>query len=95
MRSAKAVLREVYGFPGFRAGQEEAVEAAVAGRDTVVLLPTGRGKSLCYQVPALTHRRAGRGPTLVVSPLIALIDDQVNAGARGRGGCPAQQPRRG
>jgi len=84
MRSAKAVLREVYGFPGFRPGQEEAVKAAVAGRDTVVLLPTGRGKSLCYQVPALTYRRAGRGPALVVSPLIALIDDQV-AALRGRG----------
>lgn len=84
MRSAKAVLEEVYGFPGFRAGQEEAVKAAVAGRDTVVLLPTGRGKSLCYQVPALTYRRAGRGPALVVSPLIALIDDQVDA-LRGHG----------
>lgn len=84
MRSARDVLREVFGFPAFREGQEEGVKAAVAGRDTVVLLPTGRGKSLCYQVPALTYRRAGRGPTLVISPLIALIDDQV-AALRGRG----------
>ncbi len=84
MRSAKTVLREVFGFSSFRAGQEEAVKAVVAGRDAVVLLPTGRGKSLCYQIPALAYRRAGRGPALVVSPLIALIDDQVNA-LRGRG----------
>jgi ATP-dependent DNA helicase RecQ len=56
----------------FRPGQREAVEAALAGRDVVVLLPTGTGKSVCFQVPALLD-----GPTLVVSPLVALMDDQV------------------
>ncbi len=73
------VLEEVFGFPEFRAGQREAVDSAMAGRDTVVLLPTGAGKSLCYQVPALVASRAGLGTTVVVSPLIALMSDQVSA----------------
>jgi len=79
-----AVLREVFGHTTFRAGQAEAVEAVGAGRDAVVLLPTGAGKSLCYQVPALVASRRGRGTTVVVSPLIALMQDQVRA-LRGRG----------
>lgn len=81
------VLREVFGYPGFRPGQAEAVEAFAAGRDVVVVLPTGGGKSLCFQVPAIMRRRAGGGPTLVVSPLIALMDDQVQA--LERAGVPA------
>ena len=77
--AAAAVLREVFGHVAFRPGQAAAVEAFAAGRDAVVVLPTGAGKSVCYQVPAILRRRAGQGPTLVVSPLIALMDDQVQA----------------
>src|SRR5918993_44097 len=78
-----APLREHFGFPGFRPGQQEACEAAVAGRDVMVVMPTGSGKSLCYQLPALF-----RGDiTVVVSPLVALMQDQVEAlAARGLGG---------
>ena len=68
-------LREHFGFGDFRAGQREVVEAVMAGRDTVVLMPTGSGKSLCYQLPALMLE----GATVVVSPLIALMKDQVDA----------------
>ncbi len=78
------MLREVFGFAEFRAGQGEAVSALLGGRDAVVVLPTGAGKSLCYQVPAIAASREGRGTTVVVSPLIALMDDQVGA-LRGRG----------
>ncbi|MGH0036627.1 MAG: RecQ family ATP-dependent DNA helicase [Myxococcota bacterium] len=77
--AARAILGETFGYEDFRPGQAEAVEAAIAGRDAVVLLPTGSGKSLCYQVPALANRRCGRGTTLVLSPLIALMQDQVGA----------------
>jgi len=73
------VLREVFGHAEFRAGQRDAVDALLDGRDAVVLLPTGAGKSLCYQVPAVVAARAGRGTTIVVSPLIALMNDQVSA----------------
>jgi ATP-dependent DNA helicase RecQ len=76
---ARTVLRDVFGYPAFRGGQDEAVDAVVAGKDAIVLLPTGAGKSLCYQVPAVVAARAGRGTTLVVSPLIALMTDQVAA----------------
>jgi RecQ family ATP-dependent DNA helicase len=67
-------LRRHFGFPGFRPGQREAVEAAFAGRDVLLVMPTGAGKSLCYQLPALedTDRL-----TLVVSPLVSLMQDQV------------------
>jgi ATP-dependent DNA helicase RecQ len=75
--TALQVLRDVFGHPGFRGGQAEAVEAMVAGRDALVLLPTGAGKSLCYQVPAIVRR--GEGTTIVISPLIALMNDQVSA----------------
>ena len=75
----QVVLAGVFGHRGFRAGQGEAVAAVVAGRDAAVLLPTGAGKSLCYQVPAVVGFRAGRGTTIVVSPLIALMNDQVAA----------------
>ena len=76
---AAEVLREVFGFADFRPGQAAAIDAFQAGRDALVVLPTGGGKSLCYQVPAILRHRAGQGPTLVVSPLIALMDDQVLA----------------
>lgn len=79
MRGAEAVLHEVFGYAAFRPGQAEAVAAVMAGRDSTVLLPTGGGKSLCYQVPAMALWAAGEGLTLVISPLIALMEDQVAA----------------
>jgi ATP-dependent DNA helicase RecQ len=69
------VLRRVFGFPGFRGQQEPAVHHVVAGGDALVLMPTGGGKSICYQVPALCRP----GTAVIVSPLIALMDDQVAA----------------
>ena len=72
-------LHEVFGYPAFRGGQREIVAHVAAGGDALVLMPTGGGKSLCYQVPAIVRQRAGRGVTLVVSPLIALMQDQVGA----------------
>ncbi|HEV7556101.1 MAG TPA: RecQ family ATP-dependent DNA helicase [Kofleriaceae bacterium] len=84
LSTAEAVLRDVFGHNAFRFGQQAAVEAVLAGRDVIVLLPTGAGKSSCYQVPAVTLARAGRGTTLVISPLIALMIDQVTA-LNGRG----------
>src|SRR3954452_18706026 len=68
-------LEERFGFPAFRPGQREAVEAARAGRDVLVVMPTGSGKSLCYQLPALMRTDL----TLVVSPLVSLMQDQVQA----------------
>ena len=79
MTEPTSILHEVFGHPAFRPGQAEAVEALRAGSDVQVVLPTGGGKSLCYQVPAILAAREGRGPTLVVSPLIALMDNQVRA----------------
>src|SRR5574337_815943 len=76
---ALAVLREVFGYPAFRGLQQPIVERVCAGGDALVLMPTGGGKSLCYQIPAIVRHRAGRGVTLVVSPLIALMHDQVGA----------------
>ena len=73
-------LRRLFGHPEFRPGQREAVEAFVAGRDVLAVMPTGSGKSLCYQLPALV----APGVTLVVSPLIALMQDQHGA-LRNRG----------
>ena len=70
-----AALRDRFGHPGFRAGQREPVEAVLAGRDAVVVMPTGSGKSICYQLAAMMLP----GTTLVVSPLIALMKDQVDA----------------
>ena len=76
--SVEGALHELFGFPGFRPGQREAVEAVMAGRDALVVMPTGSGKSLCYQLPALMRTDL----TLVVSPLVSLMQDQVEALAR-------------
>jgi ATP-dependent DNA helicase RecQ len=76
---ARQVLNEVFGYAAFRGAQEAIVEHVAGGGDALVLMPTGGGKSLCYQVPAIVRHRAGRGVTLVVSPLIALMHDQVGA----------------
>lgn len=69
------ILKDVFGYDGFRGQQQAAIERALAGQDSLVLMPTGGGKSVCYQVPALLTD----GITLVVSPLIALMQDQVSA----------------
>ena len=73
------VLQEVFGYESFRGLQGEIVGHVIAGGDALVLMPTGGGKSLTYQVPAIARHRAGHGVTLVVSPLIALMHDQVGA----------------
>ena len=73
--SARALLRDVFGFREYRPDQEEIVEHVVAGGDAFVLMPTGGGKSLCYQLPALVRPGAG----IIVSPLISLMKDQVDA----------------
>src|ERR687893_581012 len=70
-----AALHDRFGFPNFRPGQREACEAALADRDVMVVMPTGSGKSLCYQLPALLRDDL----TVVVSPLVALMQDQVEA----------------
>ncbi len=74
-QSADQILRDVFGFHAFRPGQEEIVDLLVGGKNVLVVMPTGAGKSLCYQIPALLMDRL----TIVVSPLVALMDDQVAA----------------
>ena len=78
-------LRKVFGFTSFRSGQEKAIEALVQGRDVLAVMPTGSGKSLCYQIPAHISRQR----TVIVTPLVALIDDQVSA--LGRSGVNAEK----
>ena len=73
MSELKSALKQIFGFDHFRTGQEAVVRDALAGRDVLALMPTGGGKSLCFQLPALLQP----GVTLVVSPLIALMQDQV------------------
>ncbi|MBO3760095.1 DNA helicase RecQ [Ciceribacter sp. L1K22] len=75
VKNPVSVLKQVYGYPAFRGRQAEVVEQVVSGGDAVVLFPTGAGKSLCYQIPALCRQGVG----IVVSPLIALMRDQVEA----------------
>src|SRR6476660_2643525 len=69
------ILHHVFGFSGYRGVQAEVIGRVMAGRDTLAVMPTGAGKSLCYQVPAL----ARQGTALVISPLIALMHDQIRA----------------
>lgn len=71
--AARSVMSDVFGFRSFRPGQDEIIEAVLAGEDVLAVMPTGRGKSLCFQLPAVIRG----GLTLVVSPLIALMRDQV------------------
>lgn len=75
MADAQAALKRYFGYESFRAGQRQAIEAILSGRDTLAIMPTGAGKSLCYQVPSLLFE----GLTIVISPLIALMHDQVAA----------------
>jgi ATP-dependent DNA helicase RecQ len=77
-RSLK-ILNDVFGYPAFRGQQAEIVEHVADGGDCLVLMPTGGGKSLCYQIPSLVRRDEGHGAGIVVSPLIALMQDQVAA----------------
>ena len=77
--AAESVLREVFGYAEFRGPQAAIIDHVAGGGDALVLMPTGGGKSLCYQVPAIVRHRAGGGVAVVVSPLIALMHDQVGA----------------
>src|SRR5690606_3278365 len=72
---ALRILHDVFGFPSFRDGQEDVVRAVLSGQDVLAVMPTGSGKSLCFQLPTLVRE----GLTVVVSPLIALMRDQVAA----------------
>jgi ATP-dependent DNA helicase RecQ len=79
LHTPHAILSEIFGYERFRGAQAEIIDHVVAGGDALVLMPTGGGKSLCYQIPAIARQRAGHGITVVVSPLIALMHDQVGA----------------
>ncbi len=73
------ILRQTFGYESFRPHQAEIVDAALAGRDVLAVMPTSAGKSICYQVPAITMAQTSGGLTVVVSPLISLMADQVGA----------------
>jgi ATP-dependent DNA helicase RecQ len=77
--SIQHILQEVFGYGAFRGPQQAIIEHVVDGGDALVLMPTGGGKSLCYQIPAIARQQAGHGITVVISPLIALMHDQVGA----------------
>jgi ATP-dependent DNA helicase RecQ len=79
MSEAVSILREVFGYQALRGPQADIIDHTIQGGDALVLMPTGGGKSLCYQIPAIARQRAGHGITLVISPLIALMHDQVGA----------------
>ncbi|MCB0372744.1 MAG: DEAD/DEAH box helicase, partial [Muricauda sp.] len=68
-----SILKEFWGYDGFRGSQKQIIETVLSGNDVLALMPTGGGKSICYQVPAM----AKEGLCIVVSPLVALIQDQV------------------
>jgi ATP-dependent DNA helicase RecQ len=78
-QTCHAILEEVFGYAQFRGPQQAIIEHVAQGGDALVLMPTGGGKSLCYQIPAIARQRAGLGVSIVVSPLIALMHDQVGA----------------
>ena len=73
--TVEQILHQTFGFASFRGVQRDVVERVMAGQDTLAVMPTGAGKSLCYQLPAL----AREGTALVISPLIALMHDQIRA----------------
>jgi ATP-dependent DNA helicase RecQ len=77
--SPDTILHDVFGYGAFRGAQAEIVDHVIAGGDALVLMPTGGGKSLCFQVPAIARHRRDQGVAVVVSPLIALMHDQVGA----------------
>ncbi len=77
--SIQHILQNVFGYGQFRGPQQAIIEHVVGGGDALVLMPTGGGKSLCYQIPAIARQQAGHGITVVISPLIALMHDQVGA----------------
>jgi ATP-dependent DNA helicase RecQ len=79
LETCAGVLQEVFGYDAFRGPQAQIVSHVSEGGDALVLMPTGGGKSLCFQVPAIVRERGGHGLTVVVSPLIALMHDQVGA----------------
>jgi len=80
MSSPELVLKNTFGFDAFRPGQADVISALIEGKNLLAVMPTGAGKSLCYQVPALLFDK----PTIVISPLVALMDNQV-AGLRMNG----------
>ena len=75
MRSAHDILQSVFGFPSFRPSRDQIIQTLIDGGDALVLMPTGGGKSLCYQIPAIVREGCGG----VISPLIALMQNQVSA----------------
>ena len=79
MSLAHTILHDTFGYSAFRGHQHAAIEHLIGGGDALVLMPTGSGKSLCYQIPAIARQQLGRGIAVVVSPLIALMHDQVGA----------------